>query len=45
MTRLQNKVTIITGAASGLGRVAASTFAAHGSSVVIADVSDGSEVV
>ncbi|MSO32189.1 MAG: glucose 1-dehydrogenase [Ilumatobacteraceae bacterium] len=45
MTRLQNKVTIITGAASGLGRVAACTFAAHGSSVVIADVSDGSEVV
>jgi NAD(P)-dependent dehydrogenase (short-subunit alcohol dehydrogenase family) len=43
--RLAGKVAIITGAASGLGRVAAGIFAAQGASVVIADFSDGSEAV
>jgi len=45
MARLQGKTTVITGAASGLGRVAALTFAREGSNVVIADVADGSPVV
>jgi len=37
--RLQDKVTIITGGASGMGRVAARMFAAEGAKVVVADVS------
>ena len=45
MARLQGKTTIITGAASGLGRVAAQMFAAEGSRVVVADVVDGNETV
>ncbi len=45
MPRLSNKTTIITGAASGLGRVAALTFAREGSNIVVADVVDGTEVV
>ena len=45
MARLAGKTTIITGAASGLGRVAALQFAREGSAVVIADVADGSAVV
>lgn len=36
--RLQDKVTIITGGASGMGRVAARIFAAEGAKVVVADV-------
>jgi NAD(P)-dependent dehydrogenase (short-subunit alcohol dehydrogenase family) len=36
--RLQDKVTIITGGASGMGRVAARMFAAEGAKVVVADV-------
>lgn len=43
--RLQDKVTLITGAATGLGRVAAELFAGEGAKVVIADVSDGDEAV
>ncbi|MFM7045639.1 MAG: glucose 1-dehydrogenase, partial [Ilumatobacteraceae bacterium] len=39
------KVAIITGAASGLGRVGAERFAAEGARVVIADGVDGDEVV
>ena len=38
--RLQDKVTIITGGASGMGRVAASMFAAEGARVVVADVTE-----
>jgi NAD(P)-dependent dehydrogenase (short-subunit alcohol dehydrogenase family) len=38
MGRLQDKVTIITGGASGMGRVAARMFAAEGAKVVVADV-------
>jgi NAD(P)-dependent dehydrogenase (short-subunit alcohol dehydrogenase family) len=43
--RLENKVALITGAAAGLGRVAAELFAREGARVVIADVTDGSEAV
>jgi NAD(P)-dependent dehydrogenase (short-subunit alcohol dehydrogenase family) len=45
MDRLSGRVALITGAASGLGRVAAERFAAEGAQVVIADVVDGDEVV
>jgi NAD(P)-dependent dehydrogenase (short-subunit alcohol dehydrogenase family) len=38
MGRLEGKVAVITGAGSGIGRVAASLFAAEGASVVVADV-------
>jgi len=42
---LDGKVALITGAASGLGRVGAERFAAEGAKLVIADMSDGDEVV
>lgn len=45
MERLTGKVTLITGAASGLGRVAAEIFAREGARVVVADVVDGSASV
>ena len=35
--RLENKVAVITGAASGIGRATATLFAAHGSKLVLAD--------
>ncbi|KAJ0976444.1 hypothetical protein J5N97_018409 [Dioscorea zingiberensis] len=38
--RLEGKVAIITGAASGIGEATARLFAAHGARVVIADVQD-----
>jgi NAD(P)-dependent dehydrogenase (short-subunit alcohol dehydrogenase family) len=38
MARLEGKVAVITGAGSGIGRVAASLFAAEGAQVVVADV-------
>ena len=43
--RLENKVALITGAATGLGRVAAELFAREGAQVVIADVADGADAV
>jgi NAD(P)-dependent dehydrogenase (short-subunit alcohol dehydrogenase family) len=45
MERLTGKVTLITGSASGLGRVAAEIFAREGARVVVADVVDGSAAV
>ena len=38
--RLEDKVTIITGGASGMGRVAAGLFASEGARLVLADVSE-----
>jgi NAD(P)-dependent dehydrogenase (short-subunit alcohol dehydrogenase family) len=43
--RLEGKVALITGAAAGLGRVAAERFAAEGATLVIADTVDGGETV
>src|SRR5215207_7699337 len=43
--RLRGHVALITGAAMGLGRVAAELFAAEGAKVVVADVADGGEAV
>ena len=45
--RLQDKVAIITGAGSGMGRVAAQLFAAQGATVVVAEFgeSPGRETV
>ena len=45
MDRLTGKVALITGGASGLGRVGAERFAAEGAKVVLADVGDGDEAV
>lgn len=45
MTRLAGKVTLITGGASGLGRVGAERFAAEGARVVIADVGDATQTL
>ncbi|KAL9239781.1 hypothetical protein vseg_014070 [Gypsophila vaccaria] len=39
-TRLQGKVALITGAASGIGEAAARLFAKHGAVVVVADIQD-----
>jgi NAD(P)-dependent dehydrogenase (short-subunit alcohol dehydrogenase family) len=40
MGRLDHKVAVITGAASGIGRATARRFAAEGASVVVADFDD-----
>ena len=47
MSKLKNKVAIITGAASGIGRAAAQLFAQEGAAVVVADVQEkqGQQVV
>ena len=42
MFRLDNKIAVITGAASGIGLATAQRFAAAGASVVMADIVDGS---
>lgn len=41
MPRLQGKVALITGAASGFGRAAAALFVAEGATVILTDRSDG----
>ena len=38
MGRIDNKVAVITGAASGIGRATARRFAAEGAKVVVADM-------
>ena len=38
--RLQNKVAVVTGAASGFGAGTARLFAAEGAAVVVADIAD-----
>jgi NAD(P)-dependent dehydrogenase (short-subunit alcohol dehydrogenase family) len=43
MARLENKVAVITGAGSGMGRTAALLFAREGAAVVAADISDSGE--
>jgi NAD(P)-dependent dehydrogenase (short-subunit alcohol dehydrogenase family) len=43
--RLDGKIAIITGSASGLGRVAAELFGREGATVVVADVLDGAGAV
>lgn len=45
MGRLQDKVTIITGGAQGIGAEFARTFAAEGAKIVSADISDSSAIV
>ncbi|HWL46066.1 MAG TPA: glucose 1-dehydrogenase [Ilumatobacter sp.] len=43
--RLDGKVALITGAATGLGRVSAELFASHGAKVVIGDLTDGTDAL
>jgi NAD(P)-dependent dehydrogenase (short-subunit alcohol dehydrogenase family) len=45
MARLDGKVSLITGASAGLGRVAAELFAREGARVVVADLNDGTDAV
>jgi len=44
MARLTDKVALVTGAASGIGKATVELFRREGATVVGADVSDGSDV-
>ena len=43
--RLKDKVAVVTGASSGIGRASSILFAKEGASIVVADVADGTETV
>jgi NAD(P)-dependent dehydrogenase (short-subunit alcohol dehydrogenase family) len=43
--RLENKVAIVTGAASGIGKAAAALFREEGATVLAADVAEGEDVI
>jgi NAD(P)-dependent dehydrogenase (short-subunit alcohol dehydrogenase family) len=43
--RLQNKIAIVTGAASGIGKATAALFRSEGAAVIAADMADGGDVV
>jgi NAD(P)-dependent dehydrogenase (short-subunit alcohol dehydrogenase family) len=45
MSRLNSKVAIVTGAASGIGKATVELFREHGATVIGADVSEGADVV
>lgn len=45
VSRLAGKVALITGAASGIGRVAAERFAREGAHIAVVDIADGSDTV
>src|SRR5260370_40122900 len=45
LMRLENKIAIITGAGSGMGRAMAKRFASEGARVICADISDKQEAV
>ena len=44
MGRLEGKVAIVTGAASGIGKASVELFQSEGATVIGADVSDGADV-